>query len=131
MQYQFKDGIKKYFAAAHPDEVATGYALRDTARAFFEILRNLLVVGAVKVIADATGSAVVAVIYSLSTVMLAMLLYSFIAQIDLRIFAHLTKHGFGRVLDFVVNLGISLLCWLGSLQLIAYVAAEIAAAKAS
>ena len=130
MRYDFKPGFKKYFPTSHPDEVAFGYLARDIARAFFEFLRNLLVIGAVKVIADATGSVVVGAIYHISLIMLVQLFYSFIVQFDLKVFQHLIGHGFAKVLDFFLSLAFALACTGASWWLIDHVAAQIAGVKA-
>jgi hypothetical protein len=128
--YDLKPGVKKYFPPSHPDEVAFGYLARDVARVFFEFLRNLLVIGAIKVIADATGSALVGVIYSLSLIMLVNLFYSFIVQFDLKVFQHLTERGFAKLLDFLLGLAFALAATGASWWLIDHVAGLIAGAKA-
>ena len=61
---EFKSPRSDQFAAcsrraASTFESAVGHLTRDIARTFFELLRNLLVIGALKVIADATGNVVV------------------------------------------------------------------------
>jgi hypothetical protein len=60
-QYEIKESIAKFFPPAHPGEVAFGYLARDVTRVFFEFLRNLVVIGALKVVADVTQNGVIEV----------------------------------------------------------------------
>jgi hypothetical protein len=129
-QYDLKPSFTKWFPPSHPNEAAFGYLVRDIARTYFEFLRNLLVVGALKVIADATGNVVVGVIYAVSLIMLVQLFYSFIVQFDLKVFRHRSERAFAVWLDFLLSLVFALVCTGACWWLIDYVAAQIVAAKA-
>jgi hypothetical protein len=129
-QYAIKDSVAKFFPPADPGEVSYGYLLRDISRVFFEFLRNLVVLGALKVVADVTENWVIRTIYVVALVMLMNWFYSFICQIDLKIIGHLTERRFAKWLDGFLSLTFALAATLACLWLINYTAAEIAAVKA-
>ena len=130
-QYDLKPWFKKYFPPAHPEEVAYGYLSRDISRTFFEFLRNLLVVGAVKVIANATGNVIVATVYYVSVAAMVMFFYSFIVQFDVAVFAHFTQRSWAKVLDALLSLTFAIICTFASMWLVHTVAAEIVKARTS
>ena len=86
-------------------------------------------IGAIKVIADATDSAVVRIIYGLSLAMLVNFFYSYIVQFDLKVFEHLTDRGFAKLLDFLLGLAFALAATGASWWLIAHVAGLVAEVK--
>ena len=70
------------------------------------------------------------VIYKLSSAMLVFFFYSYIVQIELRLFQHFIKHGIARLLDFLLTVAISIFCVAGAMALIDHVAGLIVTAKA-
>ena len=128
-QYDFKPRFKKYFPPSHVDEAATGYLLRDISRVYFEFLRNLLVVGAIKIIAIETASALVDTIYGISLIMLVWFFFSFIIQFDLKVTGHFIARPFGSVLDFFLSLAFAFACTAAGWWLIEFVVGQIAGVK--
>jgi hypothetical protein len=126
MVYDLHPKLKRFFEPSPPDEVAFGYLGRDLARVFFEVLRNIVVIGGIKFFSDKTGSALLHTIFDISLGMLVLFFYSFITQWDLRIFRHISDSLIAGVVDFFLTFVLSIACTYVCYIMIAVVVSEIA-----
>jgi Kef-type K+ transport system membrane component KefB len=112
MSYRFNH---PYFEP-HPnkDEVAFTYLSYDIGKYFFEIVRNVMVIGALKFFADKSGHWALSVLFYTSLAAFMFLFQSFFFGWRLTFF----KHHFGEkakpvdaTLSFIFAAGCCLSCW--------------------
>jgi hypothetical protein len=98
-----------FIEPAHPNEAAFSWFAYDIARYFFELCRNIIVIGAIRYAADKTGSVWLSVLFYLSTPVFVLFVYSFLCSWDLKIFSHLfRKSAVGKLLDILLTILLSL-----------------------
>lgn len=101
---------------------------REIARHIFEFIRNLIIVGGLKYLADKTGSAFLQVGYSVSLLALAMFVSWYTSVVNLRVFSGQTRNG--AIGNLIVNVLISAALFVGSILVISNAVAVIAQGQA-
>ena len=124
MKYRFNSP----FFEPHPDkdEIAYTYLAYDIGRYFFEVVRNLLVVGAIKFFADKTGHWALHTLFWASLVAFTFLFQSFFFSWRFKIFAHFMGNA-GKTMDVILSFFFTATCVLGSWIVVISVANQIAA----
>ena len=84
----------------------------------FNLARNVLVVGALRYIADRTHSLLVEIAYSICVVVLIIYISSYWQEWDVRLFSRRSTRLSAFVADLVVNVTIGLLIYFLSMRLI-------------
>ena len=126
MRYDLHPKLKQFFEPGHPEEVAAGYLGRDVARAFFEFLQNLVVIGAIKFFSDKTGSTLLHILYNISSVMLLLLVYSFIGQWDLKILRKKSESPGVQLANVILTIFVTIACTYGCILVISIAVNEMA-----
>jgi hypothetical protein len=126
MNYKFTSR----FFEPHPnkDEIAYSWLSYDIARYFFEVARNILVIGAIKFFADKTGHWALYLLLGLSFWALLFLIQSFFFSWRFKIFAHFVQGNAGKNLDFLLSFIFGAAFITGSWVAIFVVANQIAIA---
>ena len=77
--------------------------LRGLTKWFFEFLRNVMILGIIKFVADQSGDPVLYGLYVLATAMLLFYILTYIHSWRLRPFAFLGDGGMAKSLDFAIS----------------------------
>src|SRR5262245_59395583 len=85
------------------DEVRRDEGLRRTVRWFFELLRNVMLLGLLKYVADKSGSAILCWFWALGLGLLGASIYLLFDAVRFRPFAVLTEGRFGKIADQLFN----------------------------
>jgi hypothetical protein len=124
MKYKFES---KFFEP-HPDknEIAFSWLAYDIAKYFFEILRNIIVIGTLKFFMDKTGHWSLVVLFLLSLVAFLFLIQSFFFSWRFKLFTHFVRGNAGKNLDFTLSFAFGALIIFGSWFAVVVVANQIA-----
>ena len=125
MKYRFN--TKLFEPEPDQDEIAFSWLCYDIAKYFFEIARNVLVIGTLKFFADKTGHWALTTMFLLSLIAFLYLVQSFFFSWRFRIFVHFLKGASGKLLDGILSFIFAAITILGSWFSVMVIAAQIAA----
>ncbi|MEP7172735.1 MAG: hypothetical protein ABI705_04505 [Aestuariivirga sp.] len=117
MSYDLNPKLKKFFAKSEEDEPSVAF-IRDFAKAFFDFLRSLLVVGGLKYLSVKTGNPYLSAAYWVSQTVLLLLAQGYIVSWNLKIFVHFSRTKVGEALDLILNVLLGISLWVFSYYLI-------------
>ncbi|NPU10916.1 hypothetical protein HL666_09095 [Bradyrhizobium sp. 83002] len=80
---------------------------RSISKGFFDLIRNLAVIGALKYFADKTGNAYLELAVQLCFCVMIVWVYSYLIIWKVRLFGHLTWGGFGDLIDALLTWALS------------------------
>jgi hypothetical protein len=125
MKYEFRSKLFE----PHPDkdEIAFSWLAYDIGRYFFEMVRNILVIGTLKFFMDKTGHWALILLFLLSLGAYLFMIQSFFISWRFRIFAHFVQGNAGKNLDFLLSFVFGAVFIFGSWLGVVNVAAQIAA----
>jgi hypothetical protein len=125
MNYKFSS---KFFEPdPDKDEIAYSWLCYDIAKYFFEVVRNILVIGTLKFFMDKTGHWALIVLFLLSLAAFLFMIQSFFISWRFRVFAHFVKGNAGKKLDFLLSFVFGAFFIFGSWFAVVVVANQIAA----
>lgn len=94
-----------------PSEIATASRIRNLVKWFFDLLKNAVVAGVLKYLADKTNSALLQTIASFSFCLLLAYCASYINTWHIAVFHGLQNRKLATVLDFALNFLLCLALW--------------------
>lgn len=109
-----------------PTEVATAARIRDLVKWFFDLLKNAVVAGVLKYLADKTGSALLRTVADFALLFLLVYCWSYVNTWHIAIFHGLQNKKLAAALDLVLNVVLCLALWWVIMRGIAVSVDEVA-----
>lgn len=108
MSYDLRPGLKKFFEKSAVD--APYIALvRDISRTFFEFLRMLVILGALRVVAEKSDNWLLHTLDSAAAIVMFLFVSSFFLSWNLKLFTLLSDKYWANLVDLAINTLLSLI----------------------
>lgn len=125
----FRDFLVKALNSADAKDQLAAKRGREISGWIFNLMRNLLVLGALKYFSDKTGSAYVLIAYQVCSIAFMLYVLTYWQEVYLRIITLITRNVVAEIADLALNVLIGLVIMIGGFKVSSAIAEAVARAQ--